>query len=60
MRPLALFTSPTWRWPTWLGLATAAGLIAALLTDGWVDLLSALALGLPVAAAAWCGARRRH
>lgn len=50
-----LFTSPTWRAPVWLGLATAAGLVAALLVDGWPDLLSSLALGLPVAAAAWYG-----
>lgn len=60
MNPIALFTRPMWRWPAWLGLLTAVGLIAALLADGWTDWLSSLALGLPVAVAAWFGWCRRR
>ena len=58
MRPFSVFTSPMWRWPAWLGLLTAIGLVAALVADGWPDLLSSLALGLPVAVGAWYGWRR--
>lgn len=35
-----------WRWPLWIGLATAAGLVLGLLGDGWEDLV-ACALMLP-------------
>ena len=37
------------RWPLWIGLASIAGLISALLGDGWADALSWILLGaLPV------------
>lgn len=35
-----------WLWPSVFGLLTAAGLIAALLGDGWWDAASTLALGI--------------
>lgn len=55
MRPLSIFTSPVWRWPAWLGVATALGLVCALIVDGWPDLVFSVALGLPVAVALWYG-----
>lgn len=47
-----------WRVPVVLGVLTAAGLVAALLADGGVDVLSALALAAPLVTAAWCIGRR--
>jgi hypothetical protein len=47
-----------WAWPLALALLTALGLISALVGDGVWDMVSALALGLPVAAGAWFGLRR--
>ncbi|PKM04513.1 MAG: hypothetical protein CVV16_04800 [Gammaproteobacteria bacterium HGW-Gammaproteobacteria-6] len=35
-----------WLWPIVFGLLTAAGLIAALIGDGWWDGASTLALGI--------------
>lgn len=47
-----------WAWPLVLGAASSGGLTAALLADGWWDLLSAAALAVPLAVAAACIARR--
>lgn len=44
-----------WRWPILFGIVSAAGLVAALLGDGWYDVLSCLALGLVAAAGIWLG-----
>jgi hypothetical protein len=46
-----------WAWPLALALLTALGLISALLGDGVWDVVSAVALGLPVLAGAWFGLR---
>lgn len=43
-----------WRWPVVLGLLTASGLVSALVSEGWGDVWSWLALGLPVFTIAWC------
>ena len=43
----------TWRWPIVLGVATAVGLLSALLGDAVWDTLSWFGLGAPVAVAAW-------
>jgi len=45
------------RWPLLMALANAIGLVAALVGNGWYDLLSWLTLGLTlvVIAAAWRG-----
>ncbi|PRB83894.1 hypothetical protein [Pseudomonas sp. MYb185] len=45
-----------WLWPVLFGLLSAAGLIVALLGEGWYDLLSWLALGLVAAVCIWFGA----
>ena len=42
-----------WRWPVALGVGMAAGLVAALFSDGWADALAWLGLGVPLAVAAW-------
>lgn len=34
-----------WGWPVLYGAASAAGLLAALLGDGWLDVVSWVALG---------------
>lgn len=47
-----------WGWPIVLGLLSASGLISALVSDGWGDIWSWLALGLPVVLMAWYGWRR--
>jgi len=47
-----------WRWPIGLGVATAIGLLAALLGDAAWDALSWFALGAPVTVAAWFAWRR--
>jgi len=43
-----------WAWPTTLGVLTASGLVSALVFESWGDAWSWLALGLPLALAAWC------
>lgn len=45
------------RWPLVMALANAVGLVAALVGDGWYDLVSWITLGvtLVVVAAAWHG-----
>ena len=47
-----------WAMPVLLAVLTVVGLVAALLGDGVWDLVSALALGAPVAAGAWYAPRR--
>lgn len=42
-----------WRWPIVLGVASAVGLLSALLGDAVWDALSWLGLGAPVAVAVW-------
>ena len=49
-----------WAMPLLLAVLTVIGLVAALLGDGVWDLVSAVTLGAPVAAAAWYGLRRRR
>ena len=48
-----------WRWPIVLGVATAVGLLSALLGDAGWDTLSWFGLGAPVAVAAWFAGRPR-
>jgi hypothetical protein len=48
-----------WRAPVVFALLTAVGLVSALLGDGVWDDLSTLTLGVPVAACAWYGLRRK-
>jgi hypothetical protein len=48
----------TWRAPVMFGVLTGVGLISALLGDGVWDALSAVTLGVPVAACAWYGFKR--
>lgn len=48
----------TWRVPIVFGVLTMIGLISALLGDGAWDALSAVTLGIPVAACGWYGLRR--
>ncbi len=47
-----------WAWPIALGLLTATGLASALVSDGWGDAWSWLALGVPVCVMAWFSLRR--
>jgi O-antigen/teichoic acid export membrane protein len=48
-----------WRAPLVFALLTTVGLVSALLGDGVWDTLSALTLGVPVAACGWYGLRRK-
>ncbi|HEY6773484.1 MAG TPA: hypothetical protein VI140_05890 [Oxalicibacterium sp.] len=48
-----------WGAPIVIGIVTAVGLIAALLGDDMWDVLSAVALAIPVVAAGWYGLARR-
>jgi hypothetical protein len=50
-------TPRMWAWPIVLGLLSATGLVAALVSDGWGDAWSWLALGAPVAVIGWFGFR---
>ncbi|MFD2182995.1 hypothetical protein [Rhodoplanes azumiensis] len=47
-----------WAWPIAVAVASTAGLIAALVGDGLLDVVSWLGLGLPVAVSAWFWVRR--
>jgi hypothetical protein len=42
-----------WGWPIALGVLTATGLLSALVSEGWGDVWSWIALGIPVAVCAW-------
>lgn len=48
-----------WGVPILIGIVTAVGLISALLGDDVWDVLSAIALGIPVAVACWYGLAKR-
>lgn len=48
-----------WAWPVAMGLLSAVGLVTALVSDGWGDWLSWVALGIPVAVMLWFGWMRR-
>lgn len=41
-----------WRWPIWLGIASAIGLVSALIGDDAYDVLSWCLLALPLIAIA--------
>lgn len=47
-----------WLWPVVLGVSTTSGLLSALVSDGWGDAWSWIALGLPVAVMAWFASPR--
>ncbi len=47
-----------WTVPIMLGLISACGLIFALLYDGIGDVLSWIALGIPIVITFWCLLRR--
>ena len=49
-----------WGMPILLGVLTLVGLVSALLGDGIWDLVSAVALGAPVAVGGWHGLRRQR
>ena len=44
---------PIWRWPTLIGLASAFGLVCALLADGAWDVAGAGSLAVPGVVALW-------
>ena len=48
-----------WGAPVLLAVLSIVGLLSALLGDGRWNLLSAIALGTPVAVGAWFGLRRK-
>jgi len=52
--------SALWAWPIALGLLTATGLASALVSDGWGDAWSWLALGVPVGVMVWFSLRRHQ
>lgn len=47
-----------WGWPLAIAVLSASGLASALVSDGWGDLWSWVALGAPVAVAVWCAIPR--
>ncbi len=49
-----------WAWPIAMGLLSALGLVTALVSDGWGDWLSWIALGIPVVVMLWFGWLRRR
>lgn len=49
-----------WGWPLLLAVLSASGLASALVSDGWGDAWSWLALGFPVAVTAWCAKPKRQ
>ncbi|WEF34543.1 hypothetical protein [Pseudoduganella chitinolytica] len=48
-----------WGAPILLGILTTIGLVAALLGDGFLDYVSAFALGIPVGLGAWHSLRQQ-
>jgi len=51
--------SKLWDWPLALGLLSASGLLSALVSEGWGDVWSWVALGGPCVLMAWLGLARR-
>ena len=51
-----------WGWPLLIAVLSASGLASALVSDGWGDAWSWLALGVPVVVSAWYAkpSRRRE
>lgn len=49
-----------WGWPILIAALSASGLSSALVSDGWGDAWSWLALGAPVAVTARCAMPRRQ
>lgn len=47
-----------WLWPGVIGVLSAVGLIAGLVSDGPGDAAAWLGLGVPVVVTAWFGLRR--
>jgi hypothetical protein len=47
-----------WLWPGIIGLLSAIGLLAGLVSDGFGDAAAWVGLGVPVAITAWFGLRR--
>ncbi len=48
----------TWTWPVVLNVLAATGLVSALVSDGFGDVWSWIALGVPTAVMAWLAVRR--
>ncbi|WP_181259108.1 hypothetical protein [Pseudoduganella armeniaca] len=48
-----------WGVPILLGILTTIGLVAALLGDGLLDYVSAIALAIPIGLGAWHSLRRQ-
>jgi hypothetical protein len=46
-----------WRWPGVIGVLSASGLVAGLVSDGLGDAAAWIGLGVPVAITAWFGLR---
>lgn len=53
-------TAAIWAWPIAVALVSTAGLIAALVGDGPLDVVSWLGLGVPVAVSVWFWTRRQR
>jgi len=49
-----------WGWPLVIAALSASGLASALVSDGWGDAWSWVALGIPVAVTAWCALPHRR
>ncbi|QHI99049.1 hypothetical protein GT347_14285 [Xylophilus rhododendri] len=48
-----------WGWPLAMGLLSLVGLLTGLVFDGWGDVLSWIALAIPVLVMLWFGWLRR-
>ena len=53
MRPAGSGWKHIWRWPALIGLASAFGLVCALLADGGWDVAGAGSLAVPGVVALW-------
>ena len=49
-----------WGWPLLIAVLSASGLATALVSDGWGDSWSWVALGTPVAVTAWFALTNRR